>query len=207
MSNITPTHTAKNFEHLIGQIQGLSEKQLRAHFGLYEGYVKKINEIEVKLRNADWKTANYSYSEYSELIRRMPVPYNGAYLHEIYFEALTGKHTEPSPELKQAIEHTFGSLENWAHHARAGLISAPGWVLLVRSKRDGTLRNDLVEEHHRGVLIDQDVLLALDGWEHAYMIDYGTSKAEYIQVLEKSIDWSIANRRFQTSQRTGLMAA
>ena len=28
-------HQAKNFSHLMGRVQGLSEKQLKAHFGLY----------------------------------------------------------------------------------------------------------------------------------------------------------------------------
>ena len=34
-------HLAKDFSHLVGRIAGLSEKQLKAHFGLYGGYVKK----------------------------------------------------------------------------------------------------------------------------------------------------------------------
>jgi Fe-Mn family superoxide dismutase len=201
------THTARNFEHLIGNVKGLSEKQLRAHFGLYEGYVKKINEIESKLKDVDLDTANYSFGDVSELLRRQSVPYNGAYLHELYFENLTGKKSEPAPELLRHLENSYGSMENWLHHTKAGLTSAHGWVLLVRSKKDGRLRNDLIEEHHRGVMVEQDVLLALDGWEHAYMIDYGTSKKDYIQVLEKSIDWSIVNLRFEYSIRTQKMAA
>lgn len=200
-------HVAKNFDYLIGHIKGLSEKQIRAHFGLYQGYVKKINEIEDKLKKADVNAANYSYGEFSELMRRLPVPYNGALLHELYFENLTENSTEPSPDLIQAIESQFQSMENWQAHVRAGLLSSYGWVLLVRSKRDGILRNDLLEEHHRGVIVEQDILLALDGWEHSYMIDYGTNKSDYITVLEKSIDWNIVNQRFHNAQRMGLMAA
>lgn len=190
-------HFAKNFDHLIGQIHGLSEKQLQAHFGLYQGYVKKINEIEEKLSAVDSSTANYSYSEYSELQRRRAVPFNGAYLHQLYFENLSGEKTAPSPELHKAIEHQFGSMDQWITHATADLTSAHGWVLLIRSRMDGLLRNDVIEEHHRGVLIESDILLALDGWEHAYMIDYGTSKAEYIKTLLHSINWEVVSRRFE----------
>lgn len=195
------SHEIKNYDYLIGQINGLSEKQLRQHFQLYQGYVKKVNEIEEKLKKADPATANYSFGDISELQRRLSVPYNGAYLHELYFENLTGKASEPSAEVKAAIDAAFGSMENWFSHARAGLISAPGWVLLVRSKKDGTVRNDLVEEHHRGVLVEQDILLALDGWEHAYMIDYGIVKADYIKVLENSINWNVVNKRFEASNK------
>lgn len=201
------SHEIKNFDALIGQINGLSEKQLRQHFQLYQGYVKKVNEIEEKLAKVDPASANYSYGEVSELQRRLSVPYNGAYLHELYFENLSGKQTSPDQDLKSAIDTAFGSFENWFNHTRAGLISAPGWVLLTRSKKDGRLRNDLVEEHHRGVLVEQDIILALDGWEHAYMIDYGIVKADYIKVLERSIDWNKANRRFQIAQQSHFKAA
>lgn len=190
-------HIARNFEHLIGHLPGFTEKQLRAHFNLYEGYVKKINEIEEKLNSIDPHTANYSYSEYSELQRRKAVPFNGAYLHQLYFENLSIEKSNPSQELQKAIEHQFKSLEQWMTHAKADLVSAHGWTLLVRSRIDGSLRNVVVEEHHRGVLIESDILIALDGWEHAYMIDYGTSKSEYIQAVLGAIDWNTVSRRFE----------
>ena len=67
-------HEPKDFRRLISECQGfLSEKQLQAHFTLYQGYVKKLNEIESSLQQADREKANYSYSEYSELRRREPV--------------------------------------------------------------------------------------------------------------------------------------
>ena len=49
---------------------------------------------------------------------------------------------------------------------------------------------------------EQDIVLALDGWEHAYMIDYGTAKAEYLQILLNAIDWSVASKRFDNSLRS-----
>ena len=82
---------------------------------------------------------------------------------------------------------------------RAALLSAPGWVLLTRSRYDGTLRNTLIEEHHRGVLVEQDIILALDGWEHAYFVDHDANKEAYLKVLENAIDWERANSRFLRS--------
>ena len=46
-------HEAKNFDHLLGKLQGISDNQLKQHFTLYQGYVKKINEIEEKLAKQD----------------------------------------------------------------------------------------------------------------------------------------------------------
>ena len=40
-------HEAKDYRRLVGECRGfLSETQLQAHFELYQGYVKKLNEIE-----------------------------------------------------------------------------------------------------------------------------------------------------------------
>lgn len=57
-------HKTKNFDHLIG-LKGFSERLLKYHFTLYAGYVKKLNEIETKLKTADKSTANYSFNEFS----------------------------------------------------------------------------------------------------------------------------------------------
>ena len=47
-------HTPKNYDQLIAECAGfLSENQLKAHFTLYQGYVKKLNEIEERLAKAD----------------------------------------------------------------------------------------------------------------------------------------------------------
>jgi Fe-Mn family superoxide dismutase len=107
----------------------------------------------------------------------------------------------PAGELRTQLERDFGSLENWWTDAQGGLSSSDGWVLLVRSRIDGRLSNSMIEEHHRGLLCEHDILLALDGWEHAYMIDYGTTKAEYLKVLIGALDWTVAAKRFELSVR------
>ena len=38
-------HQAKNYDHLLGALKGIGDAQLKAHFGLYQGYVKKLNDI------------------------------------------------------------------------------------------------------------------------------------------------------------------
>src|SRR5438874_5121345 len=91
-------HVAKDFSALKGSLDGFSDKQLDAHFTLYNGYVTKLNEIEEKLKTADRSKANYSFNEYSELKRRECVAFNGTYLHQLYFENLSGKGGEPRSE-------------------------------------------------------------------------------------------------------------
>jgi len=196
-----------NFEHLIGQIPGLSESQLRNHFELYAGYVKKLNEIESKLKTVDRMDASYSYASVSELQRRRAVAYNGVHLHEYYFKNLTGEKTQPGKELASAIIQEFGSEENWYADTLAGLKTANGWVLLCCSREEGIVSNCVVEEHHRGILVDQDIILAIDGWEHAFMIDYGVKEADYFKAIRPSLDWDVASARFEAARRRLAVAA
>ena len=193
--------SATDFGHLLGgKFPGLSDKQLQAHIELYRGYVKKTNEIETELAKIPPNEANYSYAAYSELQRRRAVPYNGARLHQLYFENLSPTKTHPGKNLLAAIEACFGSFEKWTEDLRGGLMSAHGWVLLTQSRMDGLLRNNVIEEHHRGIMVEEMIILAVDGWEHAYMIDYGINKKEYIKTVENLLNWDVATERFESIQ-------
>lgn len=189
------THQTRDFSALLGQLDGISDAQLEAHFGLYAGYVKKLNEIEEKLISADRSATNYSFGEYSELKRREVVAFNGTYLHELYFENLGGG-SEPSPELKAAIESAFGSMEDWEADIKAAAASTPGWVLLTWNEKDQSLHHYIMYEHHIGLPVHQRPILALDCWEHAFMIDYGTKKGDYLAAFVKNVNWDVVNERF-----------
>lgn len=189
-------HTAKDFSSLLGTLAGLSDAQLSAHFKLYEGYVKKINEIEEKLLTVDKSLANYSFGEYSELKRREAVAFNGTYLHEMYFENMNGTPSEASAALKAAIEGSFGTMADWEKDMRAAAGSTPGWALLTFNKMDKKLHHYIMFEHHMNYPVHQVPLMALDCWEHAFMIDYGIDKASYLNTFVKAIDWNVLSERF-----------
>lgn len=189
-------HIAKDFSALLGKLPGLSDAQLSAHFKLYEGYVKKINEIEEKLMTVDKSLANYSFGEYSELKRREAVAFNGTYLHEMYFENMVGTPTEASAALQAAIEGSFGTMADWEKDMRAAAGSTPGWVLLTFNKMDKKLHHYIMYEHHMNYPVHQVPLMALDCWEHAFMIDYGIDKANYLNTFVKALDWKVLSERF-----------
>jgi Fe-Mn family superoxide dismutase len=189
-------HEAKNFDHLLGKLKGISDAQLKAHFGLYQGYVKKINEIEEKLKSADPTGGNYSFNEYSELKRREAVAFNGSYLHQLYFENLAAPGQTPDANFKAAAEKSFGSWDRWIAETRGAAASTPGWVLTTWNKVDSRLHNYILFEHHLNLPVHQEIILALDCWEHAYMIDYGTAKPKYLDAFLENICWKTVGERF-----------
>ncbi len=187
----------KNFDHLLGgNAKGLSDAQLKAHFGLYQGYVKKLNEIREKLTTADRAAVNYSFGDYSELKRREPVAFNGTVLHEMYFENIGNGSTAPDDNAKKLITDGFGSMDNWLADSKACLMSGHGWLVTVFDYADGKLYNNLVRtEHDVGLFANVHVMIAIDAWEHAYAIDYGTKKPDYVANVLSGLNWDTLNKR------------
>lgn len=191
------SHQPRNFDPLVQDCAAfLSENQLKAHFMLYQGYVKKLNEIEEKLAKADRTSANYSFGEYSELRRREPVAYNGTVLHELYFEGLSKPGQTPPDLFKSLVTESFGSFDAWAADVRAIVGSGHGWCLTTYDAHFGKIRNGFIQgEHHVGLLPNQTVLLAVDAWEHAYFMDYGTRKPDYLAGVLQHIHWQVIAQR------------
>jgi superoxide dismutase, Fe-Mn family len=184
-----------NFDHLLGgNAKGLSDAQLSAHFTLYQGYVKKLNEIREKLGTADRGAPNYSFNEYSELKRREPVAYNGTVLHELYFGNIGDGSTQPDERAKALFTDSFGSFDAWLADAKACLMSAHGWLVTIYDYSDGKLHNNLVRtEHDVGLFANVHVMLAVDAWEHAYFFDYQTKKADYVANVLSGLNWTVIN--------------
>jgi len=200
------TIEAKTYDHLVGNLQGFSPKQIEQHIKLYQGYVKKINEIRAEMEKIPFEErkdkANFSFGKFSELKRRESVPYNGVYLHEMYFDNLGGSRGAPKAELMRAIEGSFGSQSNWEEDLRACAEAATGgWVLLTYDRIDGKLHHNQVWEHSNGIMINQEHLLALDTWEHAFMIDFGTDKKSYLGAFLKNVNWEVVAGRLDEATR------
>lgn len=187
----------KNFDHLLGgNAKGLSDLQLKAHFGLYQGYVKKLNEIRDLLSSADRSAPNYSFNVYSELKRREPVAFNGTVLHEMYFENLGNGSTKPNEASKKLIDTSFGSMDAWLADTKAALMSGHGWVVLAYDYAEQKLFNNLVRtEHDVGLFANVHLMLAIDAWEHAYFADYQTKKADYVANVLGGLNWDVINGR------------
>ena len=191
------THKAKDYSRLVAECHGfLSEDQLRAHFELYHGYVKKLNEIEALLTTTSREGANYGFAVYSELRRREPVAYNGTFLHELYFGNLGPPKAKVPAAFRQAEEKAFGSWDHAMADLKAMTQSTHGWVLVTRDLGSERLRHNLVHsEHDGGLFANQAVLLAIDCWEHAYFLDYSLRKSDYVEGVLSHLNWAVVQER------------
>ncbi len=192
-------YKAKEFKHLIGTL-GFSEKLLTNHFKLYEGYVTNVNKLMELLRSEDM-TAPGSI-QFSELKRRFGWEFNGMRLHELYFGNMVknGSQLGSSTALAKKISEDFGSLDAWERDFRAsGAMRGIGWVILAYDAEAKQLLNVWINEHDVGHLAGAVPLLVMDVFEHAFMIDYGLARADYINAFFKAIDWKTAAKRFDSA--------
>jgi len=189
-------YQAKDFSHLIG-VPGLSQGLLENHFKLYEGYVKNVNQL-VEL----FKTLATDSPEYAELKRRFGWEWNGVRLHELYFGNMTANPLSADEfSLYKKIVEDFGSYENWEKDFRGtGAIRGIGWVILYFDPRANQLFNVWINEHDFGHLAGCIPLLVFDVFEHAYMLDYGVNRSDYITTFMKLIHWNEISRRFDEQQ-------
>lgn len=182
-------------------LDGLSEKQLKEHHDvLYEGYVKKINEIEEKLKNVDVSTANATYSDLRELKMEETFAINGVRLHEGYFDNMN-KIDKPGlsmgGKMRELIDRDFGSYEAWEKEFKAMGLCARGWVVLGYDLDEKKLKNVLCDSHNQGGVWNMIALLIMDVYEHAYFIDYATARKAYIEAFFKNIDWGEVSTRVE----------
>ncbi|MEM0085279.1 MAG: superoxide dismutase [Candidatus Methanomethylicia archaeon] len=188
----------KNYEQLIG-IKGFSEQLLRNHFTLYQGYVNNTNKLLEVMKNLIME-GKIGTPEYAEVKRRFGWEFNGMKLHEYYFENMTKefKEIDKNSKMYLKIVEDFGSYENWEKEFKGiGAMRGIGWVILYYDKSANKLLNVWINEHDVGHLAGLTPILVMDVFEHAYMIDYGLRKIDYIEAFFKSINWIEVNRRFE----------
>ena len=193
---IHTTYTPRTFE-LPATIPGLSKEQIALHLGLYEGYVKHVNLLKDQM-TALAKDDSYAYT-LSEMRRRLGFEWNGMRLHELYFGGL-----EKGPvaltantKLYKALCEQYGGLSDWLDIFKKVSARGPGWALLTYDKQAGHFFHVWVADHEVGNLASLPVIVALDHWEHAYLVDYKPSeKGAYIDAYLNALNWDIIAERF-----------
>lgn len=151
----------------------LSQINLTTHYKkLAQGYVEKFN-------------SNEGDKEFNRA---------GAFLHNILFQQFQKPKVNNKPvdsSLKFINQH-FKSFDKFKEEIIniAMSIQGSGWIYLSSSGKIKTIPN------HK---ISTDILLLIDWWEHAWIIDYGANKHDYINNIWRVINWSVINDRINTT--------
>lgn len=179
-----------------------SEEAFNVHYNdIYGGYVNKLNQLE----NQYPEMVNYSL-EYIFVNKPFDSLFwgnflrngGGYYNHSLFFNNITPEETSPSLKMSFAINNAFGSFTLLKKYLKRALIEnfGSGWTFLtIDVYRNLKIVN--TKEHLNPLIKKEIPLLALDGFEHAYFLDYKANKKEYANALIDFISWTQVSRRFE----------
>lgn len=192
------TYEAKTFA--FPELDGISKKTMDEHVGLYQGYVKNFNAI-TSLAGELMKDPEKNSHAIAELMRRRSFEFGGMRLHEHYFPQFEGGPTPMTAQSRfaNAIEKQYGKAEYAISEIKqvAGL-RGPGWSLLYYDPQAAQFLVGFTGEQHQGHFVTLPIILAVDVWEHAFILDYGAQgKGKYLDAFFKNLNWSVIEKRFE----------
>ncbi|MBA3788987.1 superoxide dismutase [Patescibacteria group bacterium] len=192
------TYTARTFT--LPELKGLSKKQLDVHIALYEGYVKHANLIMEKIDRLHADDAEGNAYLVAELRRRFGFEFDGMRMHEYYFEQFENGAQVPKNEspLLDVVLDKYESWENFIAQIKEVCgTRGIGWTVVYYDPAGRTLHTAWVNDHEIGQLAGLPIILAVDMWEHAYMVDYvPADKKTYVEAFLENVNWEVVEKRF-----------
>jgi Fe-Mn family superoxide dismutase len=185
--------TARELKPGLLELDGISRESVEAHYRLYQGYVGKRNEIMRRLGDVDLGSANQIFSELRGLKLELSFAVGGIKNHEVYFEHLGGAGGAPKGAIGKLIERDFGSADAWREDLKATGLAARGWAWTAYDWDEGRLFNYLGDSQNTFPIWNATPLVALDVYEHAYFMDFGTDRASYIEAFLANLDWGVVD--------------
>ena len=193
-------YTAKTFN--LPETEGISKKTMDEHLGLYQGYVKNFNAISAKLVEYAKEGTEKNAIALGELVRRKSFEFDGMRLHELYFEQFEAdaKALDEQSALGKALSAEYHGY--FVEYMRAiGSMRGPGWAILYYDPVGKQFQTGFAGEQHQGHFATLPIILALDVWEHAYLLDHGAQgKEKYIDAFFKNLNWGVIEKRFEEAQ-------
>lgn len=151
----------------------LSKETIDLHYGkLAHGYADRYN------KNEGDKEFNYA----------------GVFLHNLLFTQYreVRNNNVPNGPMKGFIDKHFNNYDNMRSmfEEEAMKLQGSNWIYLAY---DGSIKT--IKNHE----VRNDILLLVDWWEHAFLLDYGSDKKKYLREQWKIINWNVINTRWGKS--------
>ena len=172
----------------------IDEATMRVHHDKHhQAYVDKANAA---LEGTEW--ADKPIEEVLQNLdslpsdKQGPVRNNGGghYNHSLFWEWMSPDGGgEPSGELADAINETFGSFDDFKTKFKEAGVNrfGSGWAWLVY---DGSGVDIVSTANQDNPISDGQVpLLGCDVWEHAYYLKYQNKRPDYIEAWFNTVNW------------------
>jgi len=191
-------HQPRPLRYGAGTLTGLSERLIQSHWeNNYIGSVRALNMIETRLAAA-MADPEFPPLVYGGLKREEAHRTGSVILHDLYFEGLGGNGA-PGGTVREALAAAFGSFDTWLAEFRRtamALAGGSGWCVLAWNGHTRSLHNYWAWDHMHGAITGQP-LIALDMYEHAFHMDFGSAAARYVDAFIANLDWEVIEARYR----------
>jgi len=171
------------------------------HSKHHGGYTSKLNDAVngTELEGKSIEEILKNVSGHSTAVRNNG---GGYYNHNLYWDVIApGGAQEPSGELLDAINESFGSLQNFQESfVQAALTRfGSGWAWLVLQEKKLVVSSTPNQDNPLMDVVDIQgtPILGIDVWEHAYYLNYQNRRPDYVNAFWNLINWDEVARRFK----------
>ncbi len=184
------------YSNLIGSLKDFSAAQIRFHLIYYKRCCDKLKALEETKDSIDLSSSDPLESPWRDYLLSVLDLRNKVLLHDLYFSCLSPINDSITTPLKNNIENSFGSLDQWWIEFKATAMSIRAWAVFAWDTSSKKLINfglDYDTQFPVGII----PLLVIDVHEHAYVIDYPGDRLSYLDAFYKNISWTTLNNRFK----------
>ena len=172
------------------------------HYNIHEyNYLKNLI-ILLNKNNYDYRYSLeeliYHIDEFNSNDRE-DILYNlgGVLNHNLYFHSMntSERRTKMMGNLLMKVERKYGSYEGFYEEFKKSALKSKGsgYTFLVMDRRGDI---DIINTSNQDtpLVMGYIPLFTIDMWEHAYYINYGPNKSEYLDNFKRVADFSLANK-------------
>ena len=174
------------------------------HSKHHQGYTNKLN--------AALESADVSFDSIEDLLAKIDMKNmalrnnaGGFYNHKLFWEIITpGSNNEMSTELKDAIENSFGTFQEFKSQFSNSAASrfGSGWAWLCVTDGGLEICSSANQDNPLMPMIGcgGTPILGIDVWEHAYYLNYQNRRPDYINAFFEVINWNVVSEKFDQAK-------
>ena len=180
----------------------IDEETMHLHHEKHHNtYVTNLNAALEKHPELPEKSVEDLLASINEVpadIRQAVINNGGGHANHSFFWKIMTPNGQGAPvgELKEAIDATFGSFDEFKAQFKAAAASrfGSGWAWLVVD--NGKLAVISTANQDSPLMEGKTPVVGLDVWEHAYYLNYRNVRPNYIDAFWNVVNWEQANENY-----------
>lgn len=182
----------------------IDEQTMKIHHDKHhQGYVDNLNKAIAGSENEN-KSLEELVANAGKMSPAIRNNGGGNWNHTFFWNILSKDGGSPSGSLSEAINSTFGSLDEFKtkFNAAGGARFGSGWVWLI--SRDGKLEISSTPNQDNPLMDVAEVkgtpIIGVDVWEHSYYLKYQNKRPDYLTAIWNVINWKKAQENFDKAK-------